>query len=118
MSRYVPPQLYESVRPGRVAKVMEWGFTQRQARFLTHVLVFSGVFLERQYRAFAGIAHGQKTHDFLAKLVEGGTPRRSRPARCTAAGCTTSNTNRCTRRLESRTIETGSQPRSVDSSSD
>jgi hypothetical protein len=51
---------------------MEFGFTLRQARFLTHVLVYSGVFLERQYCAFAGIAHGQKTHDFLAKLVDGG----------------------------------------------
>ena len=75
MSRYVPPHLCESARPGQVAKVMEWGFTLRQARFLTHVLVFSGVFLERQYCTFAGIAHGQKTHDFLAKLVSGGYAR-------------------------------------------
>jgi hypothetical protein len=36
------------------------------------VLVFSGVFIERQCRAFSGIAHGQKTHDFLAKLVAAG----------------------------------------------
>jgi hypothetical protein len=75
MSRYVLPHLCESARPGRVAAVMEWGFTLRQARFLTHVLVYSGVFLERQYCAFAGIAHGQKTHDFLAKLVDGGYAR-------------------------------------------
>src|SRR4051795_4201199 len=72
MSHYVAPHLCESARPGQIAKVMQWGFTLRQARFLTHVLVYSGVFLERQYRAFAGIAHGQKTHDFLAKLVDGG----------------------------------------------
>jgi hypothetical protein len=32
-------------------------------------LVFSGVFLEWQYRAFTGLAHGQKTQDFLDKLV-------------------------------------------------
>jgi hypothetical protein len=51
---------------------MDFGFTLRQARFLVHVLVFSGVFIERQYRAFTGVAHGQKTHDFLAKLVTGG----------------------------------------------
>ena len=44
----------------------------RQARFLVHVLVFSGVFLERQCRAFTGLAHGQKTHDFLTTLVRGG----------------------------------------------
>jgi hypothetical protein len=41
--------------------------------------VYSGVFLERQYRAFAGIAHGQKTHDFLAKLVDGGYARAITP---------------------------------------
>jgi hypothetical protein len=51
---------------------MRFGFTERQARFLVHVLVFSGVFLERQYRAFTGLVHGQKTHDFLAKLVSDG----------------------------------------------
>ena len=79
MSRYVPPHLCESARPGQIAKVMEWGFTLRQARFLTHVLVFSGVFLERQYCAFAGIAHGQKTHDFLAKLIDGGYARAITP---------------------------------------
>ena len=75
MSPYVAPDQCESARPGRVAAVMEFGFTLRQARFLTHVLVYSGVFLERQYCAFAGIAHGQKTHDFLAKLVGGGYAR-------------------------------------------
>lgn len=63
---------YSSVRPGRVQAIMDFGFTMRQARFLVFVLVHSGVFLERQYRAFAGIAHGQKTHDFLHKLVDGG----------------------------------------------
>ena len=79
MSLYVSPHDCESTRPGRVAKVMEWGFTLRQARFLTHVLVYSGVFLERQYCAFAGIVHGQKTHDFLAKLVDGAYARAIRP---------------------------------------
>src|SRR4029079_18633577 len=79
MSRYVPPHLCESARPGQIAKVMECGFTLRQARFLTHVLVYSGVFLERQYCAFAGIAHRQKTHEFLAKLVDGGYARAITP---------------------------------------
>jgi hypothetical protein len=79
MSPYVPPYLCESARPGRVAAIMGFGFTLRQARFLTHVLVYSGVFLERQYCAFAGIAHGQKTHDFLAKLVNGGYARAITP---------------------------------------
>ncbi|HUE87987.1 MAG TPA: hypothetical protein VMO26_18085 [Vicinamibacterales bacterium] len=61
--------LSDSVRAERVNAVITFGFTERQARFLVHVLVYAGVFLERQYRAFAGIAHGQRTHDFLAKLV-------------------------------------------------
>ena len=62
-------RLRHSVSPTRVGMLMRFGFTERQARFLVHVLVFSGVFLERQYRAFTGLAHGQKTHDFLDKLV-------------------------------------------------
>jgi len=70
--RSVRLEARQSVRPGRVATVMEFGFTERQARFLVHVLVFSGVFLERQYRAFTGLVHGQKTHDFLIKLVDSG----------------------------------------------
>jgi hypothetical protein len=67
--RAVPSHLRESVRPGRIQALMDLGFPIRQARFLVHVLVFSGVFLERQYRAFTGLAHGQKTNDFLSKLV-------------------------------------------------
>jgi hypothetical protein len=72
MNIFVPLHMRDSVRPGRVAAIMAFGFTERQARFLVNVLVFSGVFIERQYRAFTGVAHGQKTHDFLAKLVTGG----------------------------------------------
>jgi hypothetical protein len=51
---------------------MDLGFPLRQAQFLVHVLVFSGVFLERQYRAFTGVAHGQRTHDFLTTLIDRG----------------------------------------------
>ena len=79
MSPYVGPHLCESARPGRVAAIMKFGFTLRQARFLAHVLVYSGVFLERQYCSFAGIVHGQKTHDFLAKLVNDGYARTITP---------------------------------------
>ena len=68
----VSVRLRHSVSPARVGTLTRFGFTERQARFLAHVLVFSGVFLERQYRAFTGLAHGQKTHDFLAKLVNDG----------------------------------------------
>ena len=72
MLKYVRGEVTHSVRWARVENVKQFGFTERQARFLVHVLVFSGVFLERQYRAFTGLVHGQKTHDFLAGLVERG----------------------------------------------
>ena len=72
MMKLVSPRLCHSVSPSRVGILMRFGFTQRQARFLGHVLIFSGVFLERQYRTFTGLSHGQKTQDFLAKLVNAG----------------------------------------------
>jgi len=59
----------------RTEAVSAFGFTDRQARFLVEVLVHSGVFVERQYCAFAGITHGQKTTDFLRRLVERGYAR-------------------------------------------
>src|SRR5688500_4899933 len=62
----------DSVREDRVQAIAAFGLTDRQARFLVSVMVYAGVFLERQYCAFAGIAHGQKTHDFLTKLAERG----------------------------------------------
>jgi hypothetical protein len=49
--------------------------TERQARFLVEVMIHGGVFVPRQYDAFAGIVHGQKTHDFLYKLVACGYAR-------------------------------------------
>ena len=66
---WTPKEYFDSVRPARVEAVGGFGFTERQARFLVTVMVHSGVFLERQYCAFAGISHGQKAHDFVAKLV-------------------------------------------------
>jgi hypothetical protein len=51
------------------------GFTERQSRFLATVMAHSGVFLERQYCRFAGIAHGQKSHDFIGRLVDCGFAR-------------------------------------------
>ena len=47
-------------------------FTARQAHFLGLVLEHAGVCLARQYRAFAGIAHGRETHRFFEKLTAGG----------------------------------------------
>jgi hypothetical protein len=69
MTELTVADMRNSVREDRVQTIASFGFTERQARFLVNVLVFSGVFLERQYCAFAGIVHGQKTHNFLAKLV-------------------------------------------------
>ncbi|MCX6544503.1 MAG: hypothetical protein NTV05_08825 [Acidobacteria bacterium] len=48
------------------------GFTERQARFLVLVLEHAGVCLPRQYRTFAGIAHGRQTHRFFEQLITGG----------------------------------------------
>lgn len=61
-----------SVRSERVKTLQAWGFNERQARFLVHVLVFSGVFLERQYCQAVGIVHGQKSHDFIRRLIAQG----------------------------------------------
>ena len=55
--------------PERIAAVVNLGFTKRQARFFVLVMQHSGVCLLRQYIAFAGIVHGQKTRNFFAKLV-------------------------------------------------
>jgi hypothetical protein len=59
-------------RDDRVRAVVEFGFTERQARFLVTVMLHTGVCLQRQYAAFAGIVHGQKTRKFFDKLVSRG----------------------------------------------
>ena len=46
-----------------------FGLTDRQSLFLLTVMLHSGVFVGRQYAAFAGITHGQKVHDFIEELV-------------------------------------------------
>src|SRR5919198_2634912 len=46
-----------------------FGLTERQARFLVTVMRHAGVFVGRQYAAFAGITHGQKVHDFIQTLL-------------------------------------------------
>ncbi|MBP7619922.1 MAG: hypothetical protein KA745_03035 [Gemmatimonadales bacterium] len=63
------PWRIEQANRDRADALVAFGFTERQARFLVHVLLHAGVFVERQYAEFAGIAHGQKTTDFLARLV-------------------------------------------------
>jgi hypothetical protein len=53
----------------RAEVLVPFGLTERQARFLATVMVHSGVFVGRQYTAFAGITHGQKVHDFIEELL-------------------------------------------------
>jgi hypothetical protein len=68
-----PPVDYWSIsreNRERAEALAAFGFTERQARFLVQVLLHTGVFVERQYCQFAGITHGQKTTDFLARLVD------------------------------------------------
>ncbi len=53
----------------RVQAVAKNGFTERQARFLTTVMLHTGVCVPRQYARFCGIVYGEKTRKFFAKLV-------------------------------------------------
>jgi len=56
----------------RVRAVQSLRFTERQAGFLVLVMLHAGVCLGRQYGTFAGIAHGQKIHDFFGNLLARG----------------------------------------------
>lgn len=56
-------------RADQFKAVVDLGFTDRQARFLVTVMLFSGVCVGRQYCAFAGIVRGQKMYDFFSSLV-------------------------------------------------
>jgi hypothetical protein len=53
----------------RARAVANFGFSERQACFLVHVLTHSGVCLQRQYRSFASLVHGQATREFFHYLV-------------------------------------------------
>ena len=53
----------------RVKHLLTFGLAERQARFLASVMLHFGVFVRRQYAAFAGITHGQKVHDFIGALA-------------------------------------------------
>jgi hypothetical protein len=57
----------------RVQAVVEYGFTEREARFLVLVMRHSGLCVKRQYAALAGIANGgEKCNAFFGKLVRRG----------------------------------------------
>ena len=53
----------------RAKVLVPFGLTERQAGFLATVMLHSGVFVGRQYAAFAGITHGRRVHDFIEKLL-------------------------------------------------
>ena len=53
----------------RVHAVEQKGFTERQARFLTTVMLHAGVCVPRQYARFCGIVYGAKTRKLFDKLV-------------------------------------------------
>lgn len=57
---------------GRITAVARLGFTERQARFLVHVMLFSGICLPRQYARSAGTAYGHNVTEFFARLVRDG----------------------------------------------
>ena len=63
----------------RVRAVTALGFTERQAGFLVHVMLFGGVCLPRQCARFNGRAYGHVVTTFFAKLVARG---HATPCRC------------------------------------
>jgi hypothetical protein len=63
----------------RVREVSGFGFSERQGGFLVNVMLHSGVFVRRQYCAWAGVTHGEKVHQFI-KLLNG--RRMATPQRC------------------------------------
>jgi hypothetical protein len=53
--------------------VVDYGFSERQARFLVLVMRHSGLCVKRQYATFAGVANGgEKCNAFFRKLVRRG----------------------------------------------
>jgi hypothetical protein len=57
----------------RVQAIIDFGFTERQARFVALVLRHGGVCVPRQYASFAGIANGgRRCNAFFDRLVRRG----------------------------------------------
>ena len=56
----------------QIKELAPFGFSARQARFLSIVMRHSGVCVQRQYAAFAGVVQGQKTRAFFARLERRG----------------------------------------------
>jgi len=80
------PNVDRRLSRGCDRSLASFALTDRQTRFLVTVMRHAGVFVGRQYAAFAGITHGQKVHDFIrtlvarrfATLIELGTTGRTR----------------------------------------
>jgi hypothetical protein len=53
----------------RITAIAEFGFTERQARFLDLVMLFGGLCVPRQYATFAGTAYGHTVSRLFDKLV-------------------------------------------------
>jgi hypothetical protein len=57
----------------RIKAIAEFGFTERQARFLVLVMRHAGVCVPRQYATFAAIANGgEKCNALFEKLIRRG----------------------------------------------
>jgi hypothetical protein len=56
----------------RVQAMQSFGFTHRQAAFLTTVMLHSGVCMPRQYMSFCGIKWGHNARDFFGRLTSRG----------------------------------------------
>ena len=56
----------------RIQAVSDFGFNERQARFLVTVMLNGGVCVPRQYAQFVGTAYGQNVNAFFDKLVGNG----------------------------------------------
>ena len=102
-----PPDRWtiEIANAERINAIASFGFTDRQARFLVNVLLHAGVLIERQYCAFAGIVHGQKSTDFIRRLSSVDSRHRSRRESSIEAGCSTCITSRSGRPSASLTID-------------
>jgi hypothetical protein len=56
----------------RIKAVSDFGFTERQARFMVTVMLNGGVCVPRQYARSVGTAYGQNVNAFFDKLVRKG----------------------------------------------
>lgn len=56
----------------RIKAVSDFGFTERQARFMVTVMLNGGVCVPRQYAQSVGTAYGQNVNAFFDKLVKKG----------------------------------------------